>query len=240
MLLSRINLRSELIKEQSRQEILLDQVYSFLNTDAANDAGIIQRLSNPGKELSVSREIKIENPDRIFSYQSIKNISIRYRLRFLESSFYNAGYPYDAIAEIKAFEKKYETTIHSFFIMAPSEAFELENINKDPLLFVRLNNNNFYLIHHWGNDLAWYRKILTWPLQNLKTLLITLFAICLLFAFSLPSSVMNILNFESEMYLRIWLSIHTFIGLLGLTLWAGLSYNKSFSAMNWDSKYYNY
>ena len=102
--------------------------------------------------------------------------------------------------------------------MAPSKAFDLENINKDPLLFAQLNDNTFYLIHQWGHDLAWYRRLLTWPLQNFKTLMIFLMTVCFLFAFSLPSSIMHIFTLQSEIYLRLWLTIHTFIGLLGFAL----------------------
>jgi hypothetical protein len=41
------------------------------------------------------------------------------------------------------------------------------------------------------------------------------------------------------MFLRLWLTIHTFIGLFGVTLWLGISYEKTFSSLNWDSKFYN-
>ena len=240
MIFSRINLYSELISKQSEQEVLLDQVYEFLNTGAAKDQDIVQRLKNEKEEESSVIRIDKKDTERIFSYETIKKISIRYRLRFLDTSFFRSEYPYAAIAEINAFEKKHGMKIKSFRIMAPAKAFELENINKDPLLFAQLNENTFYLLHQWGKDLAWYRKILSWPLQNFKTLIITLFIICFLFAFSLPSSIMNIINLQSEIYLRIWLTIHTFIGLLGITLWIGISYDKTFSALNWDSKYYNY
>ncbi|MBK6838196.1 MAG: hypothetical protein IPG90_07875 [Bacteroidetes bacterium] len=60
------------------------------------------------------------------------------------------------------------------------------------------------------------------------------------FAFLLPASIMNIWNIESEFYLRVWLTMHTFIGIFGLTLFAGLSFDKTFSSMNWNSKYFNY
>ena len=36
--------------------------------------------------------------------------------------------------------------------MAPSALFRLEKTD-DPLLFVPLGNNYYYLVHKWGNDL---------------------------------------------------------------------------------------
>ena len=240
MIFSHINLSTELIKVQRKQKLLLDQVYEFLNVEACKDQDVVDRLKNKKEFESIFIQLNENHQKRVFSIETIKKISIKYRLRFLDSSLFRSELPYEAISEINAFEKKYGIKINSFRIMAPDKAFDLENINKDPVLFAQLSNNNFYLLHQWGHDLAWYRKIIYWPLQNFKTLIITLAIICFLFAFSLPSSVMNIFNLQSEIYLRIWLSIHTFIGLLGISLWIGISYDKTFSLHNWDSKYFNY
>ena len=230
----------ELVREQSQQKGLINEVYKLLNSEAIRDQNVVQQLKDGGNDETSVLAIDEKEFSRTFSYQSIKNISIRYRLRFLDSSYFKSEYPYEAISEINAFEKKYDIKIKSFRIIAPSKAFDLENINKDPLLFAQLNDKTFYLLHQWGNDLAWYRRIISWPLQNFKTLLITIASICFLFAFSLPSSIMNNFSFESEIYLRIWLTIHTFIGSLGLTLWIGISFDKTFSKHSWDSKYFNY
>jgi hypothetical protein len=216
---------------------LLDEVNQLLSEASGNDSDVISRLKVKGNPVDVNEEIDQSN---IFTLEEIRTICIRYRLRFLDSTHFKSQYPYSAISEINAFEKKHQLKINSFRIIAPSKAFDLENINKDPLLFAQLNNNTYYLLHQWGHELSWYRKLIVWPLQNFKNLLITITICCFLFAFSIPSSVMHIFSFQSEMYLRIWLAIHTFIGVLGLTLWAGLAFEKTFSSQNWDSKYYNY
>ena len=62
--------------------------------------------------------------------------------------------------------------------MAPSALFRLEKTD-DPLLFVPLGNNYYYLVHKWGNDLHPFRKLSMWPFKNIWNLL---FAI-LLFSF---------------------------------------------------------
>jgi hypothetical protein len=236
MIFSGINIKKELIRRRSSPPDLIQEAYALLQEDAQKDEEILGRLkiSTPG-----FIHISIDDAENLFSMDEIKQICIRYRLRFLDSTFFKSKYPYDAIVRIKAFEKKYGVKFTSFHLIAPSQAFNLENINKDPLLFARINNNTFYLLHQWGYDMKWTRKIISWPLQSLRTLLLSILFVCILFAFSIPSSVMHIFSFQSEMYLRIWLTIHTFIGLLGLSLWAGLSYDKTFSSLNWDSKYFN-
>ena len=238
MIFSGIKLREALIKERAHQLKLIDQAKSILADSTRKDEEVLDRLKS-----SVEENVNL-NPglidENIFSLSEIRTICIRYRLRFLESTFFKPEYPYSSIAEIKTFERKFGAEVKSFHIIAPSKAFELENINKDPLLFARLNKNSYYLIHQWGKDLAWYRRFVAWPLQNFKTLLITLGILCVLFAIAIPSSIMHIFSVQSEIYLRIWLTVHTFIGLIGIALWIGLAFDKTFSSLNWNSKYYNY
>ncbi len=239
MIFSRINIRKALIGERVHQQKLLRQANFLLKKATLKDEEVIKRL----KQNSISNYLFLSeniNTENIFTNDEIKQTCIKYRLRFLDSSLFKSEFPYEAISEINAFEKRYGMKINSFRIIAPSKAFDLENINKDPLLFAQLSNSNFYLLHQWGNDLAWHRKLIYWPIQNFKSLILTLATICFLFSFSLPSSAMNIFNFQSEIYLRIWFAIHTFIVLLGISLWIGISFDKSFSQHNWDSKYYNY
>jgi hypothetical protein len=238
MLFSGINIKRELVRHRSAQTELFNEVKSLLAEAAENEKDIFNRLkkNRPGTGINIS-SVDSEN---IFSIEDIRHICIQYRLRFLDSGHFKSEYPYDAVAEIAAFEKKYDVKIQSFHIVAPAEAFDLENINKDPLLFAQLNDRMFYLIHQWGHDMKWYRRLISWPVQNFRNLLLTLFFSGALFSFSIPGTVMNIFSLQSEMYLRIWLSIHIFIGLTGLTLWAGLAFDKSLSEGNWNSKYYNY
>jgi hypothetical protein len=142
--------------------------------------------------------------------------------------------------KIKEFEKKYRTEISSFKIIAPDHAFDLQNINKDPLLFAQLNDDSFYLLHKWGKDLAWYKKYLFLPLQNPVVFFITLLAFCAIGALLVPVQWMNVLNLESEVFLRLWLATHFFIMFSGCVLWIGISFSKNFSCNTWNSKYYNW
>ena len=40
------------------------------------------------------------------------------------------------------------------------ESFNLEKKPKDPMMFYEINNEYFYLIHKWGNDLNVFRAIM--------------------------------------------------------------------------------
>ena len=239
MLFSRINLQTELIRERQAQQSLLDEVHAVLNESRLRDEEVLNRLRTFPSLKDVNRNLSTEDEKRIFNLAEIQTLCIRYRLRFLDTVYFKSEYPYAAIAEINSFEKRYSVKIERFFIAAPDHTFELENVNKDPLLFASLGDGKFYLIHQWGKDLAWYKRFTLWPLQSFRNCFISLWILSSLFSFLIPSSLMLIPSFEGEIYLRLWLSVHVFIALMGFTIWAGFTFDKTVSSKSWNSKYYN-
>jgi hypothetical protein len=228
-----------LIREKSKQQRLMDSAYGALEEGAARDRDVLERLKKTG---TAPEQIPLlaEDEKKVFSLEAIRGICIRYRLRFLDTKHFRSEFPYEAILAINDFERKYGIRIESFRIVAPDRMFDLENINKDPLLFAQLSDGRYYFLHKWGEDLRWHRRLLAWPLQSFRNYFIALWGVCFLGSFLLPSSILHVLNPESEIYLRIWFMIHLFIGLSGVSLWLAFSYDKRFSDMQWDSKYYNY
>ena len=240
MIFSPLNVEQELIHERMKQQQLMNTVHELLDEVNRKDERIIQRLRQeyPERELL----LRIDDIDRkqIFSLAEIKSTCIRYRLRFLKSSYFKAAFPYEALMKIKEFETKYGVEISNFKIIAPDHAFELQNINKDPLLFAQLSDDSFYLLHKWGKDLAWYKKYLFLPLQNPVIFFLTLLVFCAVGSMVVPVQWMNVMNFESEVFLRLWLAVHFFIMFSGMVLWIGISFSKNFSCNTWNSKYYNW
>ena len=239
MLFSSFNLETELIKEKRKQITPVDQALSYLQEAEGRDQEVLLRLKND-TENSSSYTTAVIDHENVYTLEQIKAICIRFRLRFLDTKYFKSDYPYEAILRINDFERKTGNRIEQFKIIAPDQLFNLENINKDPLLFADLGNDRFYLLHKWGNDLAWHKRLIAWPLQSFTNYFISLWVVCFLGSFLLPSSLLHVFNVESEIYLRIWFMIHLFIGLMGTTIWLGLSYDKTFSNLNWNSKYYNY
>lgn len=233
-----VNLEKQLILEKTRERRLIDSAHQILAQSEERDADVLHRLKHPDQSQTVS--LTAADEERVFTQDQIRNICIRYRLRFLDSGHFKSEFPYEAISRIHAFEQQYDTRIGTFRIVAPDRMFDLENINKDPLLFAELADGRYYLIHKWGEDLRWHRRLLAWPLQRFSNYFIAMWAVCFLGSFLLPTQLLHVFNVESEIYLRIWFMIHLFIGLAGVSLWLAFSYDKRFSDMQWDSKYYNY
>lgn len=111
---------------------------------------------------------------RIFHMDAIRETCVNYDLKFLPTSLYrgalDAGIP-AAIEALRTSNKgKLPTTkgdfdadwrrkeVTEFFIAAPKQAFALQERPKDPLLFCKLDENLFYLVHKWGDDLSRLRR----------------------------------------------------------------------------------
>ena len=126
---------------------------------------------------------------RIYHIDHIKKVSIDYRLRFLDIKYFKNKLPIEALKQIKKLEKEHKTKLSEFKIMAPSVLFRLEK--DDPLLFVPLGNEYYYLIHKWGNDLHPFRKALMWPFKNIWNLLLAVLALSWVFTELTPLSLFS-------------------------------------------------
>ena len=238
MLIKPINVADELHKLQQNSPEILEQVLSILRTSEDKDKDVNERLKS-GKIVS-SEEIQLEHieADKIFSLSSIEATCIKYRLRFLNSNHFKSEIPYSAIQAINEFEKKNQVKVQQFKIMAPYGMFHLTDKNEDPLLFAQLNNNQFYLLHQWGNDLSWFRSLLYYPIQSIYTYFTSVICFAALIAWGIPFEWLQVQK-ESEMLFRFWLNTHFTIAFFFFFLFLGSLSNAGFSDSSWKSKHYN-
>jgi hypothetical protein len=71
-------------------------------------------------------------------------------------------------------EEKPNPRKQNTFIVAPHSSFKLEERPKDPLFFYKINDEYYYLIHKWGNDLNIFRRAMPLLTSKLFTFLATL------------------------------------------------------------------
>ena len=126
--------------------------------------------------------------NKLFHVNQIKKICIDYRLRFLELNLFKGKVPKKAYENLEKFKANHPNLKFDLKIMAPSKLFELENYD-DPLLFASLGNGYYYLIHKWGNDLSFFRKISVWPFKNLVTILTFISIISLVITALVPGNI---------------------------------------------------
>ncbi|NEN25582.1 hypothetical protein G3O08_18985 [Cryomorpha ignava] len=237
-----INLKAELFKireNKAQQEIdeTLEAFKDLFRADWEKENRINQNLSNGSKAYYFPNSTNLDS-DKIFDISAIKRLCIKYRLRFLPTKYFKANFPIEAMRAIKDTEQEHHTEIKNFMIIAPSALFKLEDANKDPLLFVPLENNKFYLIHQWGNDLSWYRRFMAWPLKSFSKLVSSIVFLSILTASLIPgfviSSSVNYFSFGRLLF-AIWLmlSISAIVSFLWFTL------NQKFSKDAWNSHTFN-
>jgi len=187
----RWNVRDELTRE--REELASDYCpVSIAKTiyieQEFEDCRIKDALGNSNCGAQELDELLLDS-DRIYTLNEIKKIAIDYRLRFLPSKYFLGEIPYNAIAEIKHIRRVTGTEVNKFRVLAPSRRFELEDENADPLLFTPLSNGKYYLIHQWGNDLAWYKKLLAVPLRSYRHMVALACSLALLFSILTPTKM---------------------------------------------------
>jgi hypothetical protein len=234
-----VNIKTALVEQKEKSTNILDHVATILSTSVKLDEDVLYRLQHhPVDQLLDINTLDESDNVNLFTIKEIKTICLKYNLRFLDSSYFKAPFPYDAISKIKAFEEKYNVKIKTFKVVAPAEVFKLEDCNKDPLLFAQLADNRYYLIHQWGNDLAWYRALISYPIKSVYSYFIFMWLPAAIIAFGIPYNWLNVAP-DGELSLRVWLTIHSFIALFFFTIFLGSTAHKNFSENSWDSKYYN-
>lgn len=152
------------------KELLLineyDKFTPLVENDALSRVGLNQALKlgmNIKSRINRKREhTKTFAQERVFHISQIEGICKKYRLRFLPTRLYRGVIDNELPTRISTFEIAYDIKCNdrNTRIVAPIESFELEKKPKDPLMFYEINDEYFYLIHKWGNDLSLGRAIL--------------------------------------------------------------------------------
>ena len=172
---------------------------------------------------------------RIFDRDTIKKTCIDYRLRFLDLDYFKGDVPVEAIESIQALEKTHNTELQNMKIVAPSKLFKLKNAD-DPLLFVPIGNEYYYLIHKWGNDLHPLRQLLMWPFKNIVTSILSILLLSLVL-----TSLMPLTLFRAEPNWSDFVLIFMFMfkSIAAVVIYYAFAAGKNFSRAIWDSTYYN-
>ena len=238
MLLERRNLETELksyrANETNENEVLA-QIKAFLAADDKNREVIKSKIKGKSSTKHNNFDFDLLETDKIYHIQQIKEICVDYRLRFLDSSFFKNDIPEEAISKIKNLEKNHNTTLDGFKIMAPSKLFQLKNYD-DPLLFVPIGNDYYYLIHKWGNDINPFRKIAVRPFRNFGSLLFSLFALSALLAYVTPG---NLFGPGNEDIFKVVCCLFIFKSLSAIALYFSFWQSKNFNESIWNSTFYN-
>lgn len=236
MLLKRTNIKSKLhnLRERSfYSDDIMQQVKAILESEDLMDLRITREFESKENHIANAFNSDLLETEQIYHIDLIKTICVDYRLRFLDTKYFKAEIPTEAISKIKALEKQHGIELKGYKIIAPSKLFKL-NKTDDPLLFAPIGNNYYYLIHTWGNDLHPLRKWLMLPLRNFETLAFTILAVSFLLTFLIPDGLFSQKTSSAEFWM---LFFFMFKSIAAIVIFYGFALGKNFNTAIWDSTY---
>ena len=154
------------------------------------------------------------------------------------------------IKELRSKFKKYE--IDGYVVPKNDDYFTeysklnrleiISNFSGSAGLAIILKNKNYLLVHQWGDDLGWIKKVLALPLKSVESMFITVgIAAFLIAAFTPTWLILN--GAEVDMgyfgYHRIAWFLYAFIMLCSLSTFICFSQNVYPSEYQWNKKTYN-
>jgi hypothetical protein len=232
--MKKINLFEELLKERSKQ-ISTNELISLLKNIWVKEDSKKERITQSLKDVNNGsfNQLKFDEMEtkNIFHKDTIKNICVRYRLRFLDSNLFKGDYPKNITKIISDIEKKHDTKLINFMIMAPSKLFKIKSPD-DPILFVPIGNDYYYLIHKWGEEFNYLRKLLVLPFKNIDNL--TIFSVLVSVFFAILGKLFIPSLTLSEVFILFLFLVKGFIFIFFYTFFLT---RKNFSESIWNSKY---
>ncbi len=236
----------DLQKEEERlssEAELLQEAEELIRKGEKEDERILERIRQARPKEGAPIEVGEEDAEQVFSERAIRSLCIKYRLRFLSTRLFKGDLPYEAVQAVKNFEKRVGEQIEDLRIIAPSERFQLQDSQKDPLLFAYLGKGRFYLLHSWGKELSPWRKMLHFPFRNLGTLIASCALLSFLISLLLPAHFFHAGEGATTQELIVLFRALSFFLLssffLTATLVYGVTTSKEFSADQWNSKFFN-
>ena len=232
--MKKVNLFEELLKQKHR-EIKSDDLKKHIEkiwneSDSIKSNNKISLSSSNDSSFNSLIFEKMETKN-IFHLNTIEKICVKYRLRFLDSSLFKGVYPSNISNIISSLENKHKTSLKNFMIMAPSKLFKIKSPD-DPILFVPIGNNYFYLVHKWGKEFNKLRKLMVLPFKNIDNL--TIFSILVSVFFALGSKLVMPSLTTSEVFILFLFLVKGFIFIFFYTFFLT---RKNFSESIWNSKY---
>ena len=226
----KVNLFEELIVER-RKHISSEELKVIIKNIWSKDDQIKKTLDE--KNNDKFNELKFDKMEyrNIFHKDTIKEICVRYRLRFLDSNLFMGEYPKNITKIIGDLESNHNTKLNNFMIMAPSKLFKIKSPD-DPILFVPIGNNYYYLVHKWGKEFNFFRKLLVLPFKNIDNL--TIFSVLVSIFFALLGKIIMPSLTLSEVFILFLFLVKGFVFIFFYLFFLT---RKNFSESIWNSKY---
>jgi hypothetical protein len=242
LIMKNVNLKNQLTQIRNRREAstsvdVLDEVYEVLHQAYCAERDLMHRMTAKAVAQSEFSWAALD-AKQLFTTDDIKQLCIQYRLRFLDASKFKGDIPFEAVTKTKDLEQRVGVEFTHFKIVAPDDRFRLEDCDKDPLLFIRLSDRYYYLVHQWGNDMKWYRKLLVWPMRSFTTLGATIGMLSLLLSMLIPTQLIVGSDVSASGYARLALFFWFLVSISSIVTYIGFAFFKNVTVNQWNSPFF--
>jgi hypothetical protein len=239
---SSVNIQDELLKIRQKhaqaQYSLMQQANESIKKGEAVDEFLMKRIRKGAKPGKLNTDTEKLDKNKVFSEDDIKSICVQYRLRFLDSKYFNpAEIPQEALTEVSNLENDLGNKVSDVKIVATAKQFKREDKDISPIMFARLDDENFYLVYKWGKEFSGYKKVIVYPLRSILTLLISLLVVVLPFMLIIPAIIFRTPE-QVQYYQMLYLAAFT-IGTVFILVFGGFTFYKKFSRVCWNKPYLN-
>lgn len=214
---------------------MIQEVNRILHQDLYSEKNILSNLRNYNALFELVNEEEVDKT-LVFKSSQIKEVAVKNRLKFLDSQSYKFEIPYEAVLKIEHLNLTQHKNLNGFKILSTSDFFKKEGITDSAALFAPTHLGNYYLIHQWGEDLKWNRKLLNWPLRNIENLFVSIVVATLIITLCLPTYLITLDRTATYWCgYRIGVFFHLLIFNLGVTTYIAFAFTKNLSSSIWNS-----
>ena len=220
------------------QAELMADVHALLRAEEKQDDLIRAVIRSSFQERPLA--MKDLDRGRIYHRDSIRALCIKYRLRFLPSGHFTGPIPNEAVHALRVLHRRHRVKPVSFMLMAPARRFKLCDSEVDPLLFIPLDEQHYYLVHKWGSELSTWRAVLTWPLRSIVQLSFSVLVLAALLSFLIPSELLTGMP-DAPFWgaHRVLAMVWTSMVCASFTVFGWFAFFGQFSVDAWNSRYFN-
>jgi len=166
------------IKSINNSETFQGETQKLLETHDAKEKDALRRAGLDYQVKKIERGVGVEidrqkieedYKNNTFTEDEIKEVCLKYDLRFLNTHYFKGSLDGKVSKKLKEFLEAHPEIGHnsdSFFIIAPSKAFNLQDNKKKPLfqlnpiLVYQIPKQDKYVyIHKWGLDFTFMRRL---------------------------------------------------------------------------------
>lgn len=181
-----INIQKELQKEAKIQRKDFSELDAIMDANrliaekGQEDYEMLQKLGMHSSLLrrseikGIKMELKKldEQYEQVFSIEEIEKIATKYALKFLRSSSFCGEVDTEMPQKIREFMKEHNINStrleYNFYVLAPPGSFILVDEPRpvDPILFYKIDESRYRLVHKWGTDFTFWRRIIGWKYRT--------------------------------------------------------------------------